>query len=120
MIIPRTGSRRTRGNSCLDSADISRRMGIRGIICLESELHGTSLGKAVYYLMKQETYLRRYMEDGCLEIDNNRAERSIKPLVMSRKNFLFANHLSSTRSNAVVKRACLTKEALLLYNYCTP
>lgn len=33
----------------------------------------------------------RYLEDGRLELSNNRAERSIKPFVMDRKNFLFAN-----------------------------
>ena len=32
-----------------------------------------------------------YLKDGRLEIDNNRAERSIKPFVIGRKNFLFAN-----------------------------
>lgn len=60
------------------------------------------LGKAIYYLIEQEPWLRRYLEDGRLEIDNNRAERSIKPFVMSRKNFLFANTPSGARSSAVV------------------
>lgn len=62
----------------------------------------SSLGKAVYYLTEQEPWLHRYLEDGRLEIDNNRAERSIKPFVMSRKNFLFANTPSGARSSAVV------------------
>ena len=60
------------------------------------------LGKAVYYLTEQEPYLRTYLEDGRLEIDNNRAERSIKPFVMSRKNFLFANTPGGAESSAVV------------------
>lgn len=60
------------------------------------------LGKAVYYLMEQEPWLHRYLEDGRLEIDNNRAERSIKPFVMSRKNFLFANTPGGAQSGAVV------------------
>jgi len=60
------------------------------------------LGKAVYYLSEQEQWLRRYLEDGRLEIDNNRAERSVKPFVMSRKNFLFANTPSGAESSAVV------------------
>lgn len=29
--------------------------------------------------------------DGSLEVDNNAAERAIKPFVIGRKNFLFAN-----------------------------
>ena len=43
----------------------------------------------------------RYLEDGRLEISNNRAERSIKPFVMSRKNFLFANTPSGAKSSAI-------------------
>ena len=45
--------------------------------------------------------LLRYLEDGRLEISNNRAERSIKPFVMGRKNWLFANTLAGARSSAV-------------------
>ena len=60
------------------------------------------LGKAVYYLSEQEQWLRWYLEDGRLEIDNNRAERSVKPFVMSRKNFLFANTPGGAESSAVV------------------
>lgn len=62
----------------------------------------SSLGDALSYLTDNEPYLRRYLEDGRLEIDNNRAERSIKPFVMSRKNFLFANTPSGAESSAVV------------------
>lgn len=39
---------------------------------------------------------------GRLEIDNNRAERSIKPFVMGRKNFLFANTESGAQGSAVM------------------
>ena len=51
----------------------------------------SALGKDVYYLKAQWPYLIRYLEDGRLEVSDNRAERSIKPFVMDRKNFLFAN-----------------------------
>jgi hypothetical protein len=33
--------------------------------------------------------LTQYLEDGRLEIDNNRTERAIKPFVIGRKNWLF-------------------------------
>ena len=49
-----------------------------------------------------EHYLRRYIEDGRLEIDNNRAERSIKPFVIGRKNWLFANTPSGAKASATV------------------
>ena len=37
-----------------------------------------------------------------LEISNNRAERSIKPFVMGRKNFLFCNTPGGAQSSAVL------------------
>ena len=49
--------------------------------CLEY----STLGKALHYLLEQWPYLIRYLEDGRLELSNNRAERSIKPFVMGRK-----------------------------------
>ena len=51
----------------------------------------SALGRALHYLDEQWQYLIRYLEDGRLELSNNRGERSIKPFVICRKNFLFAN-----------------------------
>ena len=51
----------------------------------------SAMGRAIHYLLEQWPYLTRYLEDGRLELSNNRAERSIKPFVMGRKNWLFAN-----------------------------
>ncbi len=56
--------------------------------------------KAVNYLIEEDPYLRRYIEDGRLEVDNNRAERSIKPFVIGRKNWLFANTPSGAKASA--------------------
>jgi transposase len=47
------------------------------------------LGKAVKYMLNNWDALNQYLKDGRLEIDNNRAERSIKPFVIGRKNWLF-------------------------------
>ncbi len=60
------------------------------------------VGKAIYYSMSQRKYLERYLLDGRLEISNNRAERSIKPFVIDRKNFLFANTPRGAKASAVV------------------
>jgi hypothetical protein len=51
--------------------------------------------------LEQGKYLKRYLLDGRLEISNNRAERSIKPFVIDRKNFLFANTPGGARASAV-------------------
>lgn len=62
----------------------------------------SAFGKAVSYVQTQWMYLVRYLLDGRLEISNNRAERSIKPFVISRKNFLFANTPGGAKSSAVI------------------
>ena len=46
--------------------------------------------------------MTNYLKDGRLEISNNRAERSIKPFVIDRKNFLFANTPKGASGSAVM------------------
>lgn len=60
------------------------------------------VGKAVYYAQSQHKYLERYLLDGRLEISNNRAERSMKPFVIGRKNWLFANTPKGAKASAVL------------------
>lgn len=62
----------------------------------------SALGKALTYLKEQWPYLTNYLKDGRLEISNNRAERSIKPFVIDRKNFLFANTPKGAAGSAVM------------------
>ena len=74
----------------------------------------SALGKALHYLKEQWPYLLRYLEDGRLELSNNRAERSIKPFVIGRKNFLFANTPLGAQASAVIYSLIETaKEAKL-------
>ena len=47
-------------------------------------------------------YLVCYLENGRLELSNNWTERNIKPFVMGRKNWLFANTPAGAQSSAVV------------------
>lgn len=73
--------------------------------CLDSQYHRTTknaFGRAVHYAVNEWKYLGRYLLDGRLEISNNRAERSIKPFVIDRKNFLFANTPAGARASAVI------------------
>ena len=62
----------------------------------------SALGKAIHYLLEQWPYLTRYLEDGRLELSNNRAERSMKPFVMGRKNWLFANTPGGAQASSVI------------------
>jgi len=60
------------------------------------------LGKAIGYCQKQWPKLMRYLEDGRLGIDNNRAERAIKPFVIGRKNWLFNNTEAGAHASALL------------------
>ena len=62
----------------------------------------SALGKALNYLKEQWPYLTNYLKDGRLELSNNRAERSIKPFVIDRKNFLFANTPKGAKGSAIM------------------
>ncbi|WP_041581975.1 IS66 family transposase [Salisediminibacterium selenitireducens] len=60
------------------------------------------LGKAVIYASNQMEHLRTFLKDGRLAIDNNRAERSIKPFVIGRKNWIFSNTPRGAKSSSII------------------
>ena len=47
------------------------------------------MAEALRYSLKLEQALRCYTTDGCLEIDNNRAERALRQVAVGRKNWMF-------------------------------
>ena len=50
----------------------------------------SDIAGAIRYALSRWHALTRYQDDGTLAIDNNAAERAIRPLVPGRKNWLFA------------------------------
>lgn len=50
----------------------------------------SNLAGAIKYSLVRWEALTRYCDDGRIEIDNNTAERAIRPVVVGRKNYLFA------------------------------
>lgn len=62
----------------------------------------SKLGEAITYCRNQWPKLLGFLQDGRLELDNNRSERSIKPFVIGRKNWLFANTPRGARSSATI------------------
>lgn len=59
------------------------------------------MAKAVRYLSNQWDALNRYLDDPSLDIDNNEAERRIRPIAVGRKNWLFIGSDNAGRSMAV-------------------
>ncbi|HEO8418060.1 TPA: IS66 family transposase [Yersinia enterocolitica] len=62
----------------------------------------SGLGKAITYCLNQWDKLVAFLEDGRLEIDNNRSERAIKPVVLGRKAWLFSNTPNGARASAII------------------
>jgi hypothetical protein len=81
----------------------------------------TVTAAAIHYAKGQLKYFSNYLLDGRLEISNNRAERSIKPFVIDRKNFLFANTPRGAKSAAVIFSLIQTakENGLNAYDYLT-
>ena len=55
----------------------------------DKTLPSTKYGRAIKYALNQEEKAMRLFEDGRLELENNMAERAVKPYVINRKNSLF-------------------------------
>lgn len=60
------------------------------------------LAKAFAYTLNHWGALTRFLEDGRLPLDNNAAERALRPLALGRKNWLFAGSLRGGQAAAVV------------------
>jgi transposase len=61
---------------------------------------GGSLGKAFTYLGNQWQTLTRFVEDERLQLDNNKAERHIRPIANGRKVWLFAKSQQGAHASA--------------------
>jgi hypothetical protein len=50
------------------------------------------IAEAIRYALHHWDGLTRFVDDGRIELDTNIVERSIRPIVLNRKNALFAGH----------------------------
>ena len=60
------------------------------------------LGAASGYALRNWGALTRYTEDGRLKIDNNGAEQALRPIVLGRKNWLFAGSEAAAHRTAIL------------------
>lgn len=67
------------------------------------------MGKAITYALNQKEYLGSFLLDGRIQLSNNLAEQSVKPFVIGRGNWLFANTVNgadaSTRIYSIIQTA---------------
>jgi transposase len=90
---------------------------------LDKQIHTappkTLIGEAIRYTLSQWPKLMVYLQDGRLEISNNRTERAIKPFATGRKNWLFANSVEGAEAAAVIYSLIQTcqYQKIESYNY---
>ena len=61
----------------------------------------TPLAGAIRYALTRIKRLRPYLDHGFLELDNNTAERSMRPIALGRKNWLFAGSEGGGKAAAI-------------------
>jgi len=62
----------------------------------------SALAEAIRYALARWVALTRYVDDGCIEIDNNAAERALRVVALGRKNYLFAGSDAGGQSAAAI------------------
>ena len=69
---------------------------------VDQVLPKSPLGEAVAYTLRLWPKLTTYLEDGHIEIDNNRAENAIRPFVIGRKSWLFSGSPQGAGASATM------------------
>ena len=75
------------------------------------EPRSEKLSKAISYAINQEEYLRRFLEDGNIPIDNGSSERYIASYSRGRANWLFADTILGAEVNAAMYSIVETAKA---------
>src|SRR4051812_19309099 len=65
------------------------------------EIYELLEAEGIGYALARMRKFRPYLDQGCLEADNNCAERALKPVALGRKNFLFVGSEGGGRSAAI-------------------
>ena len=74
-------------------------------------------GRGLNYSINQEKYLKVFLEDGNVPMDNNAAERAIKNFCIGRKNWLIIDTIRGAQSSAIIYSIAETAKANNLKPY---
>ena len=75
------------------------------------------LRKAYTYILNQEKYLRVFLEDGEVPIDNNASERAIRGFCIGKKNWQMIDTINGAHSSAIIYSIAETAKANSLKPY---
>ena len=62
----------------------------------------SKIGKAIHYFLGLVPYLKNYIKHPYARLDNNIAERAVRPLAIGRKNWLFFGSTDAGQSSAII------------------
>ena len=74
-------------------------------------VQGSGLAKAVQYAKNEKQYLYSFLKNANVPIDNNLAERTVKPFVIGRKNWLFSTSPKGAQASAIIYSVMNTAHA---------
>ena len=77
----------------------------------------TKLGDAYSYMLNQEKYLRVFLTDGEVPIDNNASERAIRGFCIGKKNWQMIDTISGAKASAIIYSIAETAKANNLKPY---
>ena len=68
-------------------------------------------GKAITYCLNQESYLKVFLEHGDVPMENNTAERAIRPFCIGKKNWVMSDTIHGAESSAIIYSIVETAKA---------
>lgn len=74
-------------------------------------------GEGFTYCLNAEIYLRRFLNDGLIPIDNSASERAIRPFTVGRKNWQLIDSINGAKASAIVYSIVETAKANNLKPY---
>ena len=76
-------------------------------------------GKGIEYSLNQEKYLKVFLDDPYVPLDNNSAEQSIRSFCIGKKNFVMIDTISGAKASAIIYSLVETAKAnnLNVYEY---
>ena len=75
------------------------------------------LRKAYTYILNQESYLRVFLEDGDVPMDNNASERAIRGFCIGKKNWQIIDTINGAKASAIIYSIAETAKANNLKPY---
>lgn len=82
-------------------------------------LANSETGKGLQYAINQEQYLRTFLSNSIIPLDNNAAERSIRPFCLGKKNWVMIDTIQGAEASAIIYSIVETAKAndLKIYDY---